>query len=90
MPYTPFATSGRADQRRFRVGSHVQFLDAPIQAKFVPATTTGTVTARVGYRAFEVTCDGHALAVIDFPENMRKCATQIPYAPPTKFISRRK
>ena len=93
MPYTPLHTTGAADPRRFRVGNRIRFIDAPILAQFVPSGTTATVTARIGYRAFEVECDGHALAIIDFPENMRKCGAQeapSPYALPAKFVSRKK
>ena len=88
--YTPFATTGSAAPTRFRIGARVQFIETPILAHFIPAGVTGKIVARVGYRAFEIECDGHALAVIDMPENMQKCAERVPYVPATKFISRRK
>ena len=90
MSYTPLLTTGASDPRRFRVGNHIRFIDAPILAQFIPSGTTATVTARVGYRAFEFVCDGHPVALIDFPENLRKCVEQLPYVPITKFVSRKK
>ena len=88
--YIPFATTGLASPKRFHVGSRVEFIDPPLAASFIPAGITGTITGRVGYRAFEVACDGHALSVIDLPENMRKSARRVPYAPTTRFVSKRK
>jgi hypothetical protein len=92
MPYTPFRTTGNADPRRFHVGSRVQFIDAPLSAQFVPAGTTGKITARIGYRAFEIECDGQPIGVFDFPENMLKApAGHIsPYEPAARLVSRRK
>jgi len=75
---------------RLHIGSHVRFIDAPILAKFVPGGVTGKIVARVGYRAYEIECDGHALAVLDFPENIEKCRDVTPYEIPAKFVSRRK
>jgi len=91
MPYTPFQTTGMADPRRLHVGNRVRFIDVPILAKFIPAGTTGTITAKIGYRAFEVQCDGYPIGVIDMPENIRKCSKQpTPYKPAMRFTSRRK
>ena len=93
MPRTPFATTGAANPRRLHVGNRVRFIDPPILAKFVPAGVTGKITAKVGYRAFEVECDGLPLAIVDLPENLQKCRTVesvTPYAPIAKFISRKK
>lgn len=91
--YTPFATTGAADPRRLHVGNRVRFIDTPILAKFVPAGVTGKIKAKVGYRAFEVACDGYALAVISMPENLQRCPAHVsatPYTPVTNFASRRK
>ncbi len=88
--HTPFASATHTNPQRLRVGNHIQFVGNPVLAQFVPEGITGKITARIGYRAFEVECDGHALAVIDFPENLRRTNKTVPYAIPAKFVSRRK
>ena len=83
-------TTGAASPRQFRVGNRVRFVDAPLSAQFIPAGTTGIVTDRLGYRAFEITCDGTPIPVTDFPENLQKSAQAAPYMPTTVFVSKRK
>lgn len=93
MPYTPFQTTGAASPRRFRPGNRVQFIDPPAQAQFISAGITGRVTARVGYRAFEIVCDGQPITVVDLPENLNKVSDPthtMPYTPTIKLVSRRK
>ena len=90
MPHTPFAAAARSNPQCLRIGNHIRFVDAPILAPFVPGGITGKIIARIGFRAYEIECDGHKLAVFDFAENLRLTNKTTPYVLPANFASRRK
>jgi hypothetical protein len=71
---------------RFRIGQRVKLTESPMTARYIPAGTTGLISDRVGWRAFEIICDGDPRPIACFPEWMEHIGADYPSAPaPSPF-----